>query len=147
MRIALLKVLAEHSCQLVGRRIVERRALPVGAGHKNGVRHTMARHRNIDVENLVMDEIGLLDGPIKCTCYKGARIGKLDAMAMVKVSAYPAGVDQVHARVAAAQALAKHFGIDHRIERHERLAKKRRERGLRSGDTVPGVLEVKPVTK
>lgn len=103
MRIALLKVLAEHSCQLVGRRIVERRALPIGAGHKNGVGHTMTRHRNIDVENLVMDEIGLLDGPIKYTCHKSARVGKFDTMAVVKVSAYPAGVDQVDARVAAAR--------------------------------------------
>ena len=85
-----------------------------------------------------MHELAVLDGAVEGARDQRARVGQLDAMAHAVAAANPAGVDQVHARAAVGNALAKHLAVNHGVERHKRLAEQRRERGRGLGDADLG---------
>ena len=104
---------------------------------------------DVQVEDLVVDELGILERAVERGVDVDAVVDERDAVTHAVGALDPAGVDQVDAGLAFGDALAEHVGVDHRVKRHEGLAEQGGEggHGLLMPSSVPATLEVKPLTK
>src|SRR6266545_4635623 len=117
-----LEVLDEHAAELLRLLVVRVLVGPRAARIEDAVRHARARHRNVEIEDVVLLVLHVVELPAERRGDHCACVRDLHARADARRTAGPSSVDQPYARVVFRDPLAEHLRVDIRIERQERRA-------------------------
>ena len=134
--ILLREVLLEHHGKLLCLFVICSLISPCVAGIHDLGGHSLDGLRDVNVEYVVMLELGILDRTVQGSGDHSPGIGKLHAASDTIRAAGPSGVDKIDLCVILRDLLAEHLGISLSRERHEGLAEEGGERGLRLLDAA-----------